>query len=71
MAMTKKDFELLAAVNEDVIWTYGEDDPRIVSLVMRQCFAFKKANPRFDPLRYLIASGFSDDEATDIARRIG
>ena len=70
MAMSKKDYKLIAEVNADTISTYGEGDPRIVSLVMRQCFAFKDANPRFNVTTFLTASGFSAAEVADIAARI-
>ena len=68
--MTRKHFEMIAKLNADLISTYGQESQVIISMAMRQCFAFKEENVNFNSEKFLLASGFTAGEAVDIALRI-
>jgi hypothetical protein len=64
--MTKKDYAIIAEVNKDMIGTYGANDPRLMSNVIRQCFTFRRDNARFDAAVFLRASGYSDADVSSM-----
>lgn len=59
--MTKADYEMTAAVINDVLWQDNADLPTITLLTMRLVGAYRGRNPKFDSARFIEQAWASRD----------
>lgn len=72
MAMTKKDYQFFADLNKEMVYrspNWVEDG--LSYQIVQQGKYFWKDNPRFDPKRFLVASGVPDLYHDNMIHKMG